>query len=303
MNIIAAIERRYSVRHYDKRPVPRDIVRQVISAGRDVYPLCPGIRVHWHTAWAGEEVRRRLTRSLTTSGLSTPAPHYIIATSQERPGFMENLGFCMEQLILTATAMGLGTCWIGGVFTEEKLRDLVPRLRTGERIVAITPLGYADTSARARMARQLLLWGSDRMGSRKPLRDIVSRDIWPVPWTGEDENLDWIFQMTRLAPSWGNTQPWRFIVAERQVIATVNSAPQRGNIREGKPYYRLDGGIAMCHFYLAAQAMRWPGQWTSLGNERATRRGEDRLEQMRSRYGIPDEYDILGIFPLPDSMS
>jgi nitroreductase len=305
MNIVAAIEKRHSVRHYDKRAIPPDIVRQVVAVGREAIPLHPEIEIRWHIAWEGRKVAQRLTELSGVYGLSTPAPIYIIATSQERPGYMENLGFCMEQLVLIATAMGLGTCWIGGMFTESEMREFVPSLRPGERIVMLTALGYEDRSIKARMARQLLLWGSDRMGTRKPLREIVSQDIWAVPWTGEDETLNWIFQMARLAPSWANTQPWHFVADEQQVIATVSRVPQRGNVREGKNYYWLDGGIAMCHFYLAAQAMRWKGRWICRARKRGTGRfgsqsGEDHeLAQMRARHGIPNEYDILGTFPLP----
>ncbi|MFC1964447.1 nitroreductase family protein [Chloroflexota bacterium] len=49
------------------------------------------------------------------------APHFIIATSEERPLFMMNMGFRMEQMILCATQKGLGTCWIGGMFSEERI--------------------------------------------------------------------------------------------------------------------------------------------------------------------------------------
>ena len=294
MDLITAIEERFSVRHYQKRPVPRDLLRQVTAAGNHAARLCPEIEVRWYLVRNGSIVAGRLEGLASVHGMFVSAPHYLIAVSEERPGYMENLGFCMEQLILTATALGLGTCWIGGMFTEDKLRDLTPDLGSGERIVILTPLGYAEASPGARRARQVLRWGTSRQGDRKPMREIVSQDLWVVPWTGQDETLDRCLELTRVAPSWANTQPWHFVVDDQAIVATVNSAPQRGNVREGKPYSRLDGGIAMCHFYLAAQAS---GQWEESAHWRIPKR--DEMKQIRDRYMVPDRYDILGVFPPP----
>jgi nitroreductase len=202
---------------------------------------------------------------------------------------MENLGFRMEQMILAATALGLGTCWIGSLFIEDDLCEFVPDMGKGERIIAISPLGHADTSAGARIARRLYRWRMDRVGKRKPLSEIVSRDIWAVPWTDKDETLNRILNLARLAPSWENTQPWHFIVDDECIVAMTNHVPQKGNVREGKPYYRLDVGIAMSHIYLGARAMGWPGRW-------AIPQPGDRA-QIRARHVVPDEYDILGTFP------
>lgn len=297
MDLISAIERRHSIRRYERDPVPKEIVQQVIAAGQDAVPLHSEIAIRWYVVWNGGVLAQCLTGLSGVYGMFTSAPHYIIAVSEERPGFMENVGFCMEQLVLAATDMGLGTCWIGGLFTEEKLSKFVPDRSADERIIAITPLGYADRSQQARMARQLIRWGTDRHGRRKPVREMVSQDIWAVPWEAntplnqeQAQALPQVFELTRLAPSWANIQPWHFIVDDQEILALVNSTRQKGNVREGKPYYRLDGGIAMCHFYLATQAAGWTEQWHAPRNTQA---------QMRARYGIPEEYVVLGTFPRP----
>jgi nitroreductase len=217
---------------------------------------------------------------------------------------------------LTATALGLGTCWIGEMFTEDDLRDLAPDLASDERIVALTPLGYADESEPARVVEQLVRWGTAGQGDRKPLRELVSRDTWSIPWTSglraEDQLVEQALEWARLAPSWANVQPWRLVVDtvgdEVQVIAAVDHTPRRGNVHEGKPYYRLDGGIAMCHLDLAAQVLGWPPvQRHPLGEDRSAGHAPEHLPrwhvlqaeqqaQARRRYNIPAEYDILGIF-------
>jgi nitroreductase len=327
------------VRRYARRRIPQDIVHQVVAIARDVHPLHPEIAIRWYIVWEGSVLAQRLSGRAGIYGILSSAPHFILAVSQERPGYMENMGYCMEHLILGATALGLGTCWIGEMFTEDGLQDFVPDLGPDERIIALTPLGYAvdalsvdqtpvdeasaDTlsahepsneSEMGRLVQHLIRWSSERQGNRKPLQESISRDTWVVPWVSgleaKDDTLDRILELVQLGPSWANTQPWHFVVDtvadELQVIATVDHTPRRGNVREGKPYYRLDGGIAMCHLHLAAQALGWHPTW----NERSTD-GPDRAEshtarwhvlqatqqaQIRIRYGIPSQYDILGVY-------
>jgi hypothetical protein len=160
------------------------------------------------------------------------------------------------------------------------------------------------------MMRQLMRWGSERQGARKSLPEIASRDVWAVPWTPglptQDNRLEQILELTRIAPSWANTQPWHFVTDDNRVIATVERTPQRGNVREGKPYYRLDGGIAMCHFHLAAQAQRWRPALGSEPTPSSRHHGKRRpywrvpndAEQplLRASYGIPSGHDILGVY-------
>jgi nitroreductase len=243
--------------------------------------------------WNGKVVTRRLGTQGGVRGAFLTVPHYILAVSQERSGYMENLGFCMERLILAATCLELGTCWIGALTIGQNLSEFAPDLAPDERIVALTPLGYADTSQRANLARRLRRWGTDRLGERRPLTETVSQDIWSVPWAGEDEALHRILELTRVAPSWSNEQPWHFVVDEQQVLITVNHTSQEGDVRAAKPYCRLDGGIAMCHFDLAAQAAGWKGRW------RVPEAAESKM--LRDRYVIPRTYDVLGVYPLAGS--
>ena len=316
--LAAAIHKRHSVRCYLERRVPPDVVNQVAQAGWQARPLCPEIGLRWYTVWEGSVLSRRLGGLAGMHGLFTSAPHYILAVSQERPGYLEDLGFRMEQLILAATAQGLSTCWIGEMFAEDDLRDLAPDLAPGERIVALTPLGYADESEQARMVQQLVRWGTAGQGDRKPLRELVSRDTWAIPWASglraEDGPLEQALELVRLAPSWANVQPWRLVVDtvadDLQVIAAVDHTPQRGNVHEGKAYYRVDAGIAMCHLDLAAQALGWPPEqdagpsedrapWHTPAPDHLPRWHVLTAEQQaraRARYGVPGEYDILGVF-------
>ncbi len=280
------IRRRRSIRHYLSQGVADEVLEAVMKAGEKSVALAPEIAVHFHLFTEGRVIAERMTMLTGGRWLFGSAPHFIVATSQEKPHFMENMGFRMEQLVLCATEKGLGTCWIGGMFTEASIGELMD-LKMGERVIALTPLGYPDTSFYGRFARNIIKIGARDFGRRKPLSAIAFGKVWGEPLETQNEVLLEALECARLAPSWANTQPWRFLVTESEVVALADAAGRYASVRQGKHYYRLDVGIAMCHFYLAAREMGWEGKWQLEGFH---------AERLTREHRIPEGFEIIGVY-------
>jgi nitroreductase len=78
----------------------------------------------------------------------------------------------MQQLVLAATDLGLGTCWIGG-FDEAKVKKVL-EIPANVRVVALTPVGYAaPMSERGKTVREFV-----KASKRKPLEEMVHREKW-----------------------------------------------------------------------------------------------------------------------------
>ncbi len=197
--------------------------------------------------------------------LGAPSALLMVGTETAR-SVQEGVGYLGEAVILEATSLGLGTCWVAGFFDKTVASTLVP-LATGERVLAISPLGHAAPRARAgeRMMRRVV-----RAHKRKPAEEIAptfDQESWPA-WAAEGVRL------ARVAPSAVNRQPWRFELdkdtsppglstdSERSArvvtISVVTGGPE-GNIPR-----RLDCGIAMLHFEVGARLMGASGRWESL---------------------------------------
>ena len=200
--------------------------------------------------------------------------------------FMLNMGFRMEQMIIYATQNGLGTCWIGGMFNEKRISDSLS-LDKSERIIALTPIGYPDTSIIGRTAHGIIELGAMSLGRRKALPEIVFGSSWETPLESDDSELLEALECARLAPSWANTQPWRFLASKDEVIAVADTRGKYGNVNQGKHYYRLDVGIAMAHFFLSAREMGWGGGWHVSGFDRT---------RVAIEHAIPKGYEVLGIY-------
>ena len=86
--------------------------------------------------------------------------------------YLVDAGISMEHVVLAATNLGLGTCWISG-FDEAKVKEIL-EVPASVRVVALTPLGYqALMSERSKTVREFV-----KSSQRKPLEAIVHREKW-----------------------------------------------------------------------------------------------------------------------------
>ena len=84
-----------------------------------------------------------------------------------------DVAIAFEHLILSATDVGLATCWIAG-FDEQKVKEILG-LPKRIRVVALTPLGYASekTGIKEKVTTTVL-----RGTKRKSLGEIVRYEKW-----------------------------------------------------------------------------------------------------------------------------
>ena len=68
----------------------------------------------------------------------------------------------MQNLVLTATELGLGTCWIAAF--KERAAKKALNIPSNVRVVAMTPLGYPDEKPSTQI--------------RRPLTEIVHYNRW-----------------------------------------------------------------------------------------------------------------------------
>ena len=175
-------------------------------------------------------------------------------------GSETEVGYVGEAFILEATRLGLGTCWVAGMFDRSAAASLVT-LDPGEEIVAVTPMGHPvvrkqlvermmSTAVRSAARRQVeaiapgLSRGLGQHGGGGP-----AGAAWPA-WAVT------AVEAARVAPSGANKQPWRFRLQDG---ALVMSAAE-------KTYWTapIDFGIAMLHVELGAAHEGVHGAWEHL---------------------------------------
>ncbi|MBU0497058.1 MAG: nitroreductase family protein [Candidatus Thermoplasmatota archaeon] len=94
-------------------------------------------------------------------------------TKNEIHYYSVDVAIALEHLILGATDVGLGTCWIGG-FDEDKIKKILG-IPNRIKVVAMTPLGYpTDKPSTSENIKKTLI----RSTKRRSLAEIVHYDKW-----------------------------------------------------------------------------------------------------------------------------
>lgn len=164
MQFADVIRRRYSVRAYAPTPVEEDKLQQVLEAAR-LAPTAANRQsfqlVVVRTAGREAELRRIYPRDFFVQGplvicaCGLPGGNWV---RKDGHNYVDvDVAIAMDHLILAATDLGLGTCWIAA-FDPAAAREVLG-LPPGVEPIAFTPLGYpADTP---------------REKQRKPLSELV----------------------------------------------------------------------------------------------------------------------------------
>jgi nitroreductase len=169
MNFSELSAARYSVRAYKPDPVPDALLMQVLEAAR-VAPTAanrqPFTLIVLRTEGRQAELKRVYNRDWFVS-----APLVIGACALPGQAWVRRDGknyadvdvtIALDHLILAATDLGLGTCWVAA-FDPAAARQVLC-LPDEVQPIAFTPLGFPADSLRPK--------------ERKPLADLVRYEHW-----------------------------------------------------------------------------------------------------------------------------
>lgn len=256
------IEQRFSCRTYRPEPIEpesRERLTDFFEATR-VGPL--GNRARFKLIAAHEEDASAL-RGMGTYGFIKNPTGFIIGACRDEEMSLEDYGYLMEAIILRATDLGLGTCWLGGTFNRSRFAREID-LGDDEIIPAVTSLGYIAEDPRRVDQTIRNTAGSDRRMTWSELFFERSFDQ-PLERQAAGE-FALPLKMVRIGPSASNKQPWRIVKIDDAWHFYLRRTPGYPspvfNLLLGlADLQRVDIGIAMCHFELTAKHLGLEGDW------------------------------------------
>ncbi len=170
MNIYDAIAARKSVRAFEDKDVPEEVLTRLLEAARLAPSACN--KQEWRFVVVRDAgMRKRLAEAASGQAFVGEAPVVLVCCAETDGHVMScgqqcypiDVAIAIDHLTLAAVDEGLGTCWIGA-FDEARVKDLLG-IPGKIRVVELLPLGYPrDPSA---VKKQ-----------RLPLEEIVKYERW-----------------------------------------------------------------------------------------------------------------------------
>lgn len=238
MDMMTAIENRISCRAYAGRPLEAEKFGALEALVRTL-----NAEHGLHFQLYGPRAEGQGAITMSAAMFSGTVYCYAALAAPADPLSGEKVGYCGERLVLEATAMGLGTCWVAGTYDRETTRA---ELAGGEKLWDVVPIGYP---AEKTPLKQKTIRAAIRAKSKKP-EQMAEADR---PWQELPEWFRAGVRAVEKGPSAINRQP---------VVLRWRGGRITAGLRSTEPdLVYNDLGIAKLHFELAAAANGISGRW------------------------------------------
>jgi nitroreductase len=171
MSLLPVIQRRYSVRAYQARPVEAAKLKTILEAAR-LAPSARNVQEWRFVVVQDSAVRQKLVPAANNQAFVGEAPVVIVCCAIKTDYTMRcghlaypiDLAIAIEHMALQAVEEGLGTCWIGS-FYEDQVKSILG-IPDAIRVVELLTLGYPRDAAPTAPKNRL------------SLDEIVCQDRW-----------------------------------------------------------------------------------------------------------------------------
>ncbi len=169
MDVSKAIEVRRSIRKYKSTEVDDEKLDKIIESAR-IAPSAANRQEWKFLVVEDSDTRKKLVEACHGQKFIAEAPILIAACSTESEKIMPcgqyaytvDLSIALSFMVLQATELGLGTCWLGA-YDENMVKDVL-NIPEHIRIVGMITVGYSDEKPDAR--------------PRKTTQEVVTIDKW-----------------------------------------------------------------------------------------------------------------------------
>ena len=169
MDVYEAIDKRFSVRSYQDRPVEEEKVQRILAAAQSA-PTARN-RQQWKLVVVRDDETRQALAGAADQPFLAEAPVILAMVGLTRDEIMHcqvptdpvDCAIVLDHVTLTAVAEGLGTCWIGH-FDQDKCCKLLGVPKTA-KIIELMPLGYPAAEPHPK--------------ARKPIEELTCPDRLP----------------------------------------------------------------------------------------------------------------------------
>ncbi len=258
MIVTEIIKKRFSCRTYSEKSIEDKVLQEFVtilnSVHKGPFGNQPKFRLIHITSFTPQEGEK-----LGTYGVIKNARLFLVGIIKDGPLAMEDYGYCKEEIILKATALGLGTCWLGGTFQSGSFARAVD-LQKDELLPTITPIGYP---AQRKSLTEKMMRGFAGSDKRKKWAEIFFADDFATPLTQTHAGIyEEALENIRLAPSASNKQPWRILYdAKHNIFHFFIMRSFSYKLMGIVSLQDVDLGIVMSHFSLTLQEQGIKGKW------------------------------------------
>lgn len=241
--VVETVQKRHSVRTYESKPLlPQDREALLMCMKQLDNPF--DVPVHTYII---DQKLNADGEKLGTYGVIKGASTFLGISIPDTKLAPLAAGYEFENLILSATHMGLGTVWLAATFNRDSFASAM-KIPKDELFPAISPVGYP---AAKRSLTENLMRSTMKSSSRKEWKELFYQADFRTPLTKDMAGV--------------YAQPWRVRKTENIYHFYADYKPE---LSKGEEIIKqVDLGIALSHFHQTALELGLTGAFEQMAQE------------------------------------
>lgn len=158
MDAIEVIKTRRSIRAYEEKPVPRDILEDIIDCAR-LAPSGVNVQPCEYIVITDPQMRRKIAKIADYGKFIAQAGACILVVAKPTKYYLEDGSAATQNILLAAKAHGLGTCWVAGD-KKEYARDILDAVGAPEDFLLVSNIAVGYTA-------------EERIPPKRPLSEVL----------------------------------------------------------------------------------------------------------------------------------
>jgi len=142
MSLVDVVLSRRSIRRYEKKEIPKDVLDKIFEAGRQA-PSAAN-KQPWHFIVLNDsEVKKELSKGLFNRFINDATVTVVGCAHKDLIAGKWSIistTIALQNMVIAAWALGVGSCWVGD-FNEEKVKKLL-NIPESWNVVALVSFGY-----------------------------------------------------------------------------------------------------------------------------------------------------------------
>jgi len=250
---------RHSIRSFDQRHLSSDDqahIKIIFNNTKSIF-LDNKYEFIYKDKTKGED----LVEILGAYGRFITPPYYLVPYIIGSDNALVDLGYHAEQIAVRLWSRGIGTCFIGCLSRQEKVRQLF-QLPANAQIAAFLVFGYPGggfgTETITKVTKSII-----GIRGRKPIEEIFYLDTFDHP--AKPEGLwEKIIVAASMAPSAINAQPWRFLLRNKELFLFTVRNNRKYLLPENQDYCFHDSGLCMANMDMTLSSLDLQSEWQFL---------------------------------------
>lgn len=143
MDAIECIKKRRSIRTYLDKPVPKEILSDIVDCGR-MAATARNVQPIEFIVVTDQNMRERLAELCEHGKFFSECGAVVVVVSEDTKYYLEDGCAATQNVLNAARAYGLGSCWVAGD-KKPYCDDIIELLGAkGFKLVSLVAVGYAE---------------------------------------------------------------------------------------------------------------------------------------------------------------